>query len=72
MAWLLATSRDASLRNGPRAVELPTQADRLVGGANALVLRSLAAAYAENGEFADAIKTATSAMRTARMHGEDV
>jgi len=71
LAWLLATSQDASLRNGPKAVELANQADRLVGGTNTLVLRTLAAAYAENGEFADAIRTARSAMQLARMHGED-
>jgi tetratricopeptide (TPR) repeat protein len=71
LAWLLATSPDASLRNGPKAVELAGQADRLVGGTNTLVLRTLAAAYAENGEFANAIRTARSAMQLARMHGED-
>jgi tetratricopeptide (TPR) repeat protein len=71
LAWLLATSRDASLRNGPKAVDLAKQADRLVGGTNGLVLRTLAAAYAENGEFANAIRTASSAMQLARMHGED-
>jgi protein O-mannosyl-transferase len=71
LAWLLATSRDATFRNGPKAVELAGQADRLVGGTNTLVLRTLAAAYAENGEFANAIRTAQSAMQLARMHGED-
>jgi tetratricopeptide (TPR) repeat protein len=71
LAWLLATSRDASLRNGPRAVELAKQADRLVRGTNTLVLRALAAAYAENGEFANAIRIASSAVQLARMHGED-
>ena len=71
LAWLLATSPDASLRNGPKAIELAKQGDRLVGGTNTLVLRTLAAAYAENGEFANAIRTARSAMQLARMHGED-
>jgi len=71
LAWLLATSQDASLRNGAKAIELATQADRLVGGTNSLVLRTLAAAYAENGEFTNAIRTARSAMQLARMHGED-
>jgi len=71
LAWLLATSQDASLRNGLKAVELAKRADRLVGGTNALVLRTLAAAYAENGEFANAIGTARSAMQLARVHGED-
>jgi tetratricopeptide (TPR) repeat protein len=71
LAWLLATSPDASLRNGLKAVEFAKQADRLVAGTNALVLRTLAAAYAENGEFEDAIRTARSATQLARMHGED-
>ena len=71
LAWLLATSQDASLRNGLKAVELAKQADRLVGGTNTLVLRTLAAAYAENGDFANAIRTARSAMQLARMHGEE-
>jgi len=71
MAWLLATSQDESLRNGRKAVELAGQADQLVGGTNTLVLRTLAASYAENGEFAKAIRTARSAVQLARMHGED-
>jgi len=71
LAWLLATSQDASLRNGPKAIELAKQADQLVGGTNALVLGTLAAAYAENGEFANAIETAHSAVQLARMHSEE-
>jgi len=71
LAWLLATSQDASVRNGLKAVELAKQADRLVGGTNTLVLRTLAAAYAENGDFPNAIRTARSAMQLARMHGEE-
>src|SRR5262245_51708207 len=71
LAWLLATSPNASLRNGAKAVELARQADRLVGGTDTRVLRALAAAYAENGEFANAIRTARAAMQLARMHGED-
>ena len=70
LAWLMATSPNPSLRNGLKAVELAKQADRLVGGTNTLVLRTLAAAYAETGEFENAIKTARSAMQLARMHGE--
>ena len=71
LAWLMATSQDASLRNGAKAVELARQADRLAEGTNTVVLRTLAAAYAESGEFANAIKTARSAIQLARMHGED-
>jgi len=71
LAWLLATSQDASVRNGPKAVELAGQANQLVGGTNTIVLRTLAAAYAEKGEFGNALRTARSAMQLARMHGED-
>jgi tetratricopeptide (TPR) repeat protein len=71
LAWLLATSQDASVRNGRKAIELAGRADQLIGGTNTLVLRTLAAAYAENGEFAKAIRTARSAMQLARMRGED-
>src|SRR5215831_12573693 len=71
LAWLLATSRDGSLRNGAKAIDLAKQADRLTGGANTLVLRTLAAAYAENGEFGNAIRTARTAMQLTRMHGEN-
>src|SRR4029077_12795974 len=70
LAWLLATSPDASLRNGPKALDLASQAEQLGGGTNTIVLRTLAAAYAEHGEFAKAIRTARSAMELARMHGE--
>ena len=71
LAWLLATSPDASVRNGPKAIDLAKQANQLIGGTNIVVLRTLAAAYAENGEFTNAVRTARSAMQLARMHGED-
>jgi tetratricopeptide (TPR) repeat protein len=71
LAWLLATSHEASLRNGRRAIELAGQADQLVKGTNPLVLRTLAAAYAENGEFAKAIQMAQSAIQLARMQRQD-
>ena len=57
-AWLLSTCPDASLRNGARALELAEQADQLAGGKSPIFLRTLAAAYAENGRFNDAIETA--------------
>jgi protein O-mannosyl-transferase len=71
LAWLLATSPDNSLRNGPKAFDLASDAERLAGDKNTIVLRTLAAAYAENGQFADAIRIARSAMELARLHGEN-
>ena len=58
MAWLLATSPEASLRDGARAVELAQRAVRLTGGREPDALDTLAAAYAEAGRFAEAVETA--------------
>jgi tetratricopeptide (TPR) repeat protein len=64
-AWLLATGRDASLRNPADAVALAEHAGRLTGGQDASVLDSLAAAYAAAGRFADAVETGNRAQRLA-------
>ena len=56
LAWLLATSSDPSLRNGSRALELARQAEELSGGGDPIVLRTLAAAYANAGEFSRAVE----------------
>jgi len=54
LAWLLATCPQDSLRNGNKAVELAQRANELAGGKNPVVLRTLAAAFAEAGRFDDA------------------
>jgi tetratricopeptide (TPR) repeat protein len=71
LAWLLATGSNASLRNGARAIQLAREADELSGGTNALVLRTLAAAYAEAGQFGEAIENARTAMQLGRSQGDD-
>jgi protein O-mannosyl-transferase len=71
LAWLLAACSDASLRNGLRAIQLATRADHLSGGTNALVLRTLAAGYAEAGQFGKAIERARAAMQLAQMQGDN-
>jgi len=58
LAWLLATASDASLRDGAEAVALAEQARLSTGGGNAVFLRTLAAAYAEAGRYADATAAA--------------
>ena len=65
LAWALSTCPDASLRNGARAIELAQKADQLAGGQNPIFIRTLAAAYAENGRFNDAIETAQRALQLA-------
>ncbi len=64
-AWLLATDRDESVRNGGEAVTLGERAARLTGGQDPAVLDGLAAAYAEAGRFADAVETGNRAQRLA-------
>ncbi|PYJ31170.1 MAG: hypothetical protein DME88_16435 [Verrucomicrobia bacterium] len=69
LAWLLATSPDPSLRNGPEAVLLAEQASRSSGGKRPLALRILAAAYAEAGRFSEARATAHEALQAADDQG---
>lgn len=64
-AWVLATSTDASLRNGSEAVALAERAVRLSGGDQAPLLSTLAAAYAEAGRFAEAVATTRRAVDAA-------
>lgn len=69
LAWVLATSTDASVRDGAKAVELAQQAVSLSGGRELLFFRTLAAAYAETGRFSDAIGVIRQAVAIARMQG---
>ncbi len=55
-AWTLATSPFDELRNGKRAVELATKAAELTEFNQAHILSTLAAAYAELGEYDKAIE----------------
>jgi tetratricopeptide (TPR) repeat protein len=71
LAWVLATSSDASLRNGPRAVELAQQINEITGGNVAECLDTLAAAYAEAGNFPEAIQTAERAVELAKARGNE-
>jgi tetratricopeptide (TPR) repeat protein len=69
LAWLLATSPDPSLRNGPEAVLLAEGASRLSGGKKPVIQRILAAAYAEAGRFSEAKETAHQALQGADNQG---
>ena len=69
LAWVLATSPDASLRDGTKAVELAKKLIERLGhanDANAIEgLEILAAGYAETGRFSEAIETAQQALQLA-------
>ncbi len=58
MAWILATNADTSVRNGSEAVELAQRAVQVSGEKDPAILDTLAAAYAEAGNFAQAAETA--------------
>jgi Flp pilus assembly protein TadD len=62
LAVLLATCPEASIRNGAEAVALAQRAVELSGGRDPIMLDALAAAYAEAGRFADALRTARQAV----------
>jgi protein O-mannosyl-transferase len=71
LAWLLATSSDPSLRNGSEAVLLAEQADSESSRSenHPIVLRILAAAYAEAGRFTEAKETARQALQESEIQG---
>lgn len=64
LAWLLAVSRDASVRNGPEALKLAMKLPDDAG-----MLDTLAAAYAQAGQYPQAIATAERAFAMASRGG---
>jgi len=65
-AWVLATSREETIRNGAEAVRLAERAVQVSGGRQARILLTLAASYAEAGEYPKAVETARQAQELAR------
>jgi protein O-mannosyl-transferase len=70
LAWLLATNPNESLRSGTEALALARRAERLSGGQKPAILATLAAAYAETGQFPKAIETAQRALDLANVNKE--
>ena len=68
-AWLLSTSADSTLRNGSEAVLLAGHAVELTRGHEPMLLGTLAAAYAENGDFDRAVETQQRAAELADQQG---
>ena len=61
IAWVLATSPKADARNGAEALELAQRAAQGTARREATILDTLAAAYAETGQYAEAVATARAA-----------
>jgi tetratricopeptide (TPR) repeat protein len=69
LAWVYATSPEDSLRDGTRAADLGEKALRISAGKIPMIYKVLAAAYAENGRFADAVETAQRGAELATSQG---
>lgn len=66
LAWELATSADAHVRDGKGAVAIAEELCRRTSDADLDALDALAAAYAETGKFTEAVATAGKAIAIAR------
>jgi tetratricopeptide (TPR) repeat protein len=70
LAWMRATEQDSKLRNGVEAAQLAMRAVTLTRKSDPSTLDTLAAAYAETGQFTDAATTAEIAVQIANAADE--
>ena len=66
----LLTCPKSEIRNGTEAIRLATQACQITKRQNTEMLDTLAAAYAEAGQFAEAVPTAQKAIALAQAAGQ--
>lgn len=71
LAWMLATLNEPNLRNGKEAVRWAAMVCEKTGHGNVEYLDTLAAAYAEMGDFAEAVRIAETARQIAKANGQD-
>ncbi len=70
VAWLLATCKEVKWRDGPKAVRLAARSVELSTNQSSRALSTLAAAYAEAGQYPDAVKTIERALKLAEAASE--
>ena len=66
LAWTLATDRDAGRRDGQLALIIALELNAVAGGEEPALLETLAAAYAETGDFGAATRTIETALEAIR------
>ncbi len=69
--WILATSSDASIRDGAQAVDLANRAIELSHGREVRAFDALAAGLAESEQFTSAVGVAQQASVMALARGDD-
>jgi len=65
LAWILATYSDPAFRDGTKALELAQRANEFSGRNNPIILRTLAAAHANAGQFSTAVEVGQLALSLA-------
>ena len=70
LAWILATSENPTLRDGSNAVAFADKAVGAINRKNPAVIDTLAAAYAEAGQFEKAITTEQEAIALLQTEAE--
>ena len=70
LAWVLSTHPDASIRNGKEAIRLITEAVKNRSGKASSLLDTLAAAYAEENQFEQAVAVTKQALEIAKTNGQ--
>ncbi len=66
LAWTLATDRDSRRRDGQLALIIALELNAVAGGEEPALLETLAAAYAETGDFEAAVRTVGTALEAIR------
>ncbi len=70
LAWVLSAAPDDSVRDGAAAVELALHLNQVTHDGNPFFIRTLAAAYAEAGQFEKAIEVGQTASGLAHAQGQ--